>query len=200
MGKNAHTHLFIIDFSATLPLRGAKRNRKRRYWPGKQASKATGHRDTSSFLPRKLLPFSSTPFPLGTKGSALSAKSYVSWKRQHIPPIRLWFFSVDQSVANSFLRASLENCGWRVGGGSKWDPILSGTAIEAVTKNKCCQLVDSRLQDSGSRDSELHAESQGFQYIPLSPTIPGIRDLVHVFVGRIKGWDSGEKKSKYSQT
>lgn len=44
-------------------------------------------------------------------------------------------------MAVSFLRASLENCGWWVGRGSEWDPRLSGAAVEAATENKCFRLV-----------------------------------------------------------
>lgn len=122
-----------------IPLRGAKKKKKKAVLLASEAKlpKQQVIESPGLFCPGSFYPLSSTPFSLGIKGSALSVKNHAPWRRQHVPPITHLFFSVNQSEAVSFLRASLENCGWWVVGGSEWDARLSGTA----TENKCFQLV-----------------------------------------------------------
>lgn len=134
-----HICIYLILFYIPFEMGKEKTNRKKEsstigWWS--RASKATGQRITRSFLPKKLVCPQLVPFPLGIKGCQLKTMSPGSDSTFLLSAIYLPF-SVTQSVAISFLRASLGNRGWWVKGGSKWDPMPSGTS---VTQDNGCWL------------------------------------------------------------
>lgn len=70
---------------------------------------------------------------------------------------------------------------------------------QAVTEDKCCRLVKTPEFGIVLRVILNYMQRVRVPVYTPSPTIPGICDLVHVFMGRVRIPDSGKKNSQYFQ-